>query len=127
LLIVKKAADPLDEGLNLPFNWVLMLMAGGSWLHDHTVAFLKNSSGGLIVFGRARVAANVTNLMTMLAIKSDDLFRGTEERGARFIFDEYGVAKPAEQVFEEEETIIPANRDGADGPLIVNTQRFCGK
>ena len=109
---MKKTADPLDEGLNLPFNWVLMLMAGGSWLHDHTVAFLKNGSGGLIVFGRARVTANLTNLMTMLAIKTDDLFRGTEERGTRFIFDEYCVAKPAEQVFEEEETIIPGTEMG---------------
>jgi hypothetical protein len=69
---VKKAADPLDEGLNLPFNWVLMLMAGGSWLHDHTVAFLKNSSGGLIVLRGARVTADVTNLMAVLAIKAND-------------------------------------------------------
>jgi hypothetical protein len=69
LLIVKEAADPLDEGLNLPFNWVLMLMAGGSWLHGHTVV----------------------------------------------------------QVFEKEETIVPADRNGADSTLIVNTQRFCGE
>jgi hypothetical protein len=121
LLIVKKAADPLDEGLNLPFNWVLMLMAGGSWLHDHPVAFLQNRSGGLIVFRGARVTADVTNLMAMLAIKTDDLFRGTEERGTRFIFDEYCVAKPTEQVFEKEETIVPANRNGADGSLIIDT------
>jgi hypothetical protein len=127
LLIVKEAADPFDEGLNLPFNWVLMLVAGGGWLHGDAVAFLKSSSGGQVVFRRARVTANVTNMMTMLAIEPDDLFRGAEECGTRFIFDEYCVAKPAEQVFEKEETIIPANRNGADGSLIVNTQRFCGK
>jgi hypothetical protein len=127
LLIVEEAADPFDEGLNLPFNWVLMLVAGGGWSHGDAVAFLKSSSGGQVVFRRARVTANVTNMMTMLAIKPDDLFRGTEERGARFIFDEDCVAKPAEQVFEEEKTIIPANRDWADGSLIINTQRFSGK
>jgi hypothetical protein len=121
LLIVKKAADPLDECLNLPFNWVLMLMAGSSWLHSHTVTFLKNSSGGLIVFRRARVTTNLTNLMTMLTIEPNDLFRGAEECGTRFVFDKYCVAEPAEQVFEKEETIITANRNGTDGSLIIDT------
>ena len=65
--------------------------------------------------------------MTMLAIQPDDLFRGTEERGARFVFDEYCVAKPTEQVFEKEETIVSSNRGWADGSLVIDAQRFCGK
>ena len=31
------ATDAFDEGLYVSFNWVLMLMPGGSWFHVNTV------------------------------------------------------------------------------------------
>ena len=66
-------------------------------------------------------------MVAVLAVKPDDLFRGTEERGARVIFNEDCVSKSAEQVLEEEEIIVSSNRDWADNTLIIYTQRFCGK
>jgi hypothetical protein len=58
--------------LNLPFNWILMLVSGGGWLHGDAVAFLKNGACGQVVFRRARVTPNVANMVTVLAVKPDD-------------------------------------------------------
>jgi hypothetical protein len=72
LLVVKKAADPFDKGLNLPFNWILMLVTRSGWLHGYPMTFWKSSSCCRVVFRGTRIAPDVANMVTVLAVKPDD-------------------------------------------------------
>ena len=91
------------------------------------MAFLKSSSCSEVVFRGTRNAPYMSNLVTMLAVKPDNLLCSTEERRAGFVFYKDCMTKPTEQIFKEEETIVPSDRNWADDTLVIYTQRFGGK
>ena len=55
--------------------------------------------------GKGRSVQNKNQHHGFLGLEPNDLFGGTEERGAGFVFDKNCVTKTAEQIFEEEECL----------------------
>ena len=96
VLVVEEVADAFDEGLDFPFDRILMLMTRRSRTHDDPVMFEQMSGGREGVLGGAGVATKVTNTVTVLFVETNDLFGGLEEGGTGFVVNEYGVTETAE-------------------------------
>jgi len=95
-------------------------MAWGGGLHGNAVFFEEAGPGFSGVFRGARVASNMTNMVAVGFVERDDFVGGGEETSGGFVFDEYGVSISAEEVFEEEESVVASYGYGADRTLVVD-------
>jgi ribulose 1,5-bisphosphate synthetase/thiazole synthase len=57
------------------------------------------SFGG--VFGGARVASDMADVVAVCFVERNDFVGGGEKASGGFVFDEYGVSVSAEKVFEK--------------------------
>ena len=77
MLVYEHATDALDEGLDFPFNGILMLMARRGWLDGDGMLITKMLDRRAIVFGRPSVASNCSNCVTMKFVEANDFGGGT--------------------------------------------------
>jgi len=127
MLVVEETADSFNEGLNLPFDRILMLVTRRGRTNGDPVMFEQVSGGREGVLGSAGVAPEVANAVTMLFVEVDDVFGCLEERGAGFVVDEDSVTKTAKEVLEEEEAGVAANRGRVDESLIIDADGVRGQ